>query len=59
MISMNIIGIVGCLMSVYPNFYVLVAGRLLYCTSAGVLIAVVPRIMEETIPQDNFDNGWG
>jgi MFS family permease len=59
MILMNIVGIVGSLMSVVPNYYVLVAGRGLYCLSAGVLIAAVPRILEETIPAEKYDLGFG
>jgi len=50
MIAMNILGIAGCFLSVYPNYFVLVLGRACYCLAAGVLIALVPRILEETIP---------
>lgn len=59
MIIMNIVGIVGSLMSVYPNYFVLIGGRVLYGMSAGVLIAAVPRILEETIPEEKFDLGFG
>ena len=59
MIVMNIVGILGSLMSIYPNYFVLIAGRILYGMSAGVLIAAVPRIIEETIPEDKFDLGFG
>lgn len=59
MISMNLIGIIGCVLSVYPNYFVMIAGRALYCLAAGVLITVVPRIIEETIPSENFDHGFG
>ena len=59
MILMNILGIIGSLMSVYPNYFVLIAGRGFYCLSAGVLISAVPRILEETIPSDKLDLGFG
>jgi len=59
MILMNIVGIIGSLMSIYPNYFVLIGGRILYGMSAGVLIAAVPRIIEETIPEDKFDLGFG
>ena len=59
MISMNIIGICGSLMSVIPNYFVLLIGRFLYCFSSGVLISAVPRIIEETIPFDKYDLGFG
>ena len=59
MIVMNAVGIVGSILSVYPNYYALIVGRGLYCLSAGVLIAAVPRILEETIPADKYDSGFG
>ena len=69
MILMNILGIIGCFLSIYPNFYVLLAGRACYCIAAGVLIVIVPRILEETIPTkytpeggvetNYYDKGFG
>lgn len=50
MILMNIVGIAGCFLSVYPNYFLLIIGRAMYCFSAGVMIALVPRILEEVIP---------
>ena len=66
---MNILGIIGCFLSVYDNYFVLLLGRACYCISAGVLIATVPRILEETIPTkytpeggvetNYYDKGFG
>ena len=55
----NIVGIVASILSVISNFYVLCVGRFLYGISSGVLIAVAPRMLEETVPHDIYCTGYG
>ena len=46
----NIVGMVGCYLSTIDNYFVMMLGKLFFGMGAGVLIAVAPRILEETIP---------
>ena len=44
------IGIVGVSITVWENFAAIIAGRLLYGFSVGIIAIAMPRIMEETVP---------
>ena len=55
----NIIGIIGSLLSVITNFYVILLGRLTFGFAAGVLVTACPKIVEETIPGHYMDYGYG
>ena len=58
-IIFDILAIIGSLMSVITNFYVIVIGRLIFGFSAGVLATACPKIVEETIPANYMDYGYG
>ena len=58
-IIFNVVGMVGCYLSTIDNYFVMCLGKLFFGMGAGVLIAVAPRILEETIPHEYFDNGFG
>jgi len=45
-----VIGIVGVGITMVPNFYAVIGGRVLYGLSVGMLAIATPRLMEETIP---------
>lgn len=52
-------GLIASVLSVISNFYVICVGRFIFGMSAGVLIAVAPRMLEETVPHDIYDSGFG
>ena len=41
---------VGVCITLVPNFYAIVGGRILYGTSVGLLAVCTARLMEETLP---------
>ena len=48
-------GMVGILMTLKLNIYMLVAGRWLFGFSVGLFSSICPRFNEETIPQHLYD----
>ena len=44
------IGIVGSLVCLYENFYVIILGKMIYGFSVGLIAIGMPRVMEETVP---------
>lgn len=58
-IIFNLVGIVGCILSVQNHYLIMMLGKVFFGMGAGVLIAVAPRILEETIPADLIDRGFG
>lgn len=58
-IIFNIVGILGCFLSVQDEYFVMMLGKLFFGMGAGVLIAVAPRILEETVPSTLIDSGFG
>jgi MFS family permease len=59
LVVFNIVGIIASVLTVISNFYAICIGRLIFGISAGVLIAVAPRMLEETVPHDIYDTGFG
>ena len=59
LILFNIVGMVGCVLSIIDNYAIMILGKFLFGMGAGVLIAVAPRMLEETIPHEIFDKGFG
>ena len=55
----DLLGILGCGLSVVNNFYVILGGRLAYGFAAGVLVTACPKIVEETVPVAHMDYGYG
>jgi len=43
-------GIVGVTITLIPNFYAIIFGRILYGFSCGVIAVVTARLVEETMP---------
>ena len=44
------LGIIGTAITVWENYACIIAGRLLYGFSVGIIAIAMPRIMEETVP---------
>jgi MFS family permease len=59
LILFSIIGAAGCFFSVWNNYLIMMLGKFFFGMGAGVLIAVAPRMLEETIPHELLDNGFG
>lgn len=53
-----LIGIAGETLAVLPHYQLIVLGRAIYGIGAGGMIAVAPRMIQETIPNDMFDKGF-
>lgn len=54
----SFIGIIGCVLSTFPNLAVMSFGRLVYGFCAGIFCVMGPRIMNETVPQHLMDMGF-
>jgi len=55
-----LVAIIGSIMSVIDNYFVMIVGKILFGVGAGVCITVAPRVLEETIPHEYFDKyGFG
>ena len=59
LILFNVVGMIGCILSIFDNYAIMMIGKFLFGMGAGVLIAVAPRMLEETIPHNLFDKGFG
>ena len=59
LVLFNIVGMGGCFLSIIDSFPLMMLGKFLFGMGSGVLIAVAPRMLEETIPHEIFDNGFG
>ena len=55
----NFIIILGCFLAIYDNFTVICIGRLVFGFATGVLLAAAPKIIEETVPANIQDYGFG
>ena len=55
----NLMGIVGCVLSINHNTYVMFAGRFVYGFVAGVNVVASPKILNEIIPSHVLDKGYG
>jgi MFS family permease len=67
-ISVNILGLAGCIISqgsseIFPdknnNYYCVMAGRLIYGGSAGILFGLVPKMIMEYLSVEEFSKGYG
>ena len=58
LVSFNLIGIVGSIMSIFPHYKLIILGRFIYGIGAGGLISIAPRMIQETIPNELFDRGF-
>ena len=58
-ICANFLGLIACFLSVGGNYPVLLFGRALYGFIGGIVINVIPKFLQETIPQDIYNQGYG
>lgn len=59
LIYFNMLALVGTALSLVLHFKVMCVGRFIYGFSAGVLLCATPKVMEETIPTELIDKGFG
>jgi primosomal protein N' len=59
MIVFNLIGACACILSVFDEYYISLTGKVLFGMCTGVLITIAPRVIQETIPDQHFDKGFG
>jgi len=55
----DIIGIIGCSLAITNSYLLMLIGKCILAIAAGAQITIAPRIIEETIPAQYFDKGWG
>jgi MFS family permease len=55
----NLILIISSLVSIVDNFIVICIGRLVFGFATGILLVAAPKIIEETVPVDIIDYGFG
>ncbi len=46
----TLVALVGTIMQLLPDFWLLILGRLIYGLGCGVLSIIGPRFIEETVP---------
>jgi len=56
---LDAVGMFGCILAIVDQYYVMMIGKFLFGVAVGGLITLTPRIIEETIPCQNFDFGYG
>lgn len=56
---LNVVGIIACLISSIDNFYMIIFGRFLYGAVGGVMLSITPKMLQETIPVDVYNQGVG
>ena len=56
---LDAVGMFGCFLAVIDQYYVMMIGKILFGVAVGGLITLAPRMIEETIPAQHFDNGYG
>ena len=58
-IYFNSLALIGTALSLILHFKIICFGRFVYGFAAGVLLCATPKIMEETIPTELIDKGFG
>ena len=59
LIKFNLIGLFASITALFRHFYWMCFGRFLFGVSSGVLMCTTPKILEETIPANVMDKGFG
>jgi MFS family permease len=55
----NIIALLSSASSLYLNFYLICASRLIHGFATGILVCAAPKMIEETVPSHVMDYGFG
>jgi len=58
-IVLNFLEILASIMCIFLNWPLMLAGRTLFSIIAGLIVAVTPKILGETIPAHLIDYGFG
>jgi len=59
LIQFNLVGLFGSCIALYLNFWIMCVGRFIYGFSAGVIMCATPKMLEETIPANVAEKGFG
>lgn len=57
--TLDLIGLTGTILSIVDQFYVMMIGKFLFGIAVGGLLTLTPRIIEETVPVQHFESGYG
>mmetsp|Transcript_4389 Transcript_4389/g.7430 ORF Transcript_4389/g.7430 Transcript_4389/m.7430 type:complete len:123 (+) Transcript_4389:213-581(+) len=55
LIGSSFVGVLGICITMVLQFYCILAGRVLFGFSCGVISALIPRFIEETVPNHLYD----
>jgi len=58
-IGLNMLGIIGCLVSCINTYSTVILGRFVYGCVGGVMISLTPKMLQQTIPMDIYNKGYG
>ena len=58
-IKFNVLGIVACLVSCINTYITVIIGRFVYGVVGGIMISITPKMLQETIPKDIYNKGYG
>ena len=58
-LQFNVIGIIGSIFGLLPQFYMMCFGRFIFGFSCGVLICTTPKAIDESVPLKLVDKGFG
>ena len=58
-LALNLLGILGCLISCINTYSTVILGRFLYGCVGGVMISLTPKMLQQTIPMDIYNKGYG
>jgi MFS family permease len=58
-IGLNILGVLGCVVSCVNTYSTVILGRFVYGCVGGVMISLTPKMLQQTIPMDIYNRGYG
>ena len=58
-VGLNMLGIVGCVISCINTYSTVILGRFVYGCVGGVMISLTPKMLQQTIPMDIYNKGFG
>ena len=59
LIRFNIVGLLGSIIAMFLNFWQMCFGRFVLGISAGVILCTTPKMIEETVPPQLIEKGFG
>lgn len=59
LLKFNVLGLLGSALSIVLNFYAICLGRFLLGFTCGVILCATPKCLDEVLPAELIDNGFG